>query len=75
MMISITLNKKVYHKQMKFVDWCRENIGQGGWNPQEDCGNLWGITSGFGCTTMYFLKDKDRINFESAFRISKFDLI
>lgn len=74
-MIRITLNRSLYHKQAKFVDWCRENIGQGSWNPQDGCGNLWGITSGFGYTTMYFLSDKDRVNFESAFRISNFDLI
>lgn len=74
-MHTITLNNTRYHRQADFCDWLRKNVGQGGWNALHDIGNLWGITSMFGCTTISFIRETDRNQFELAFNIKNSDLI
>ena len=74
-MYTITLNRNRYHKQMEFCNWLRANVGQGGWNAMHDIGNIWGITSMFGYTTISFVHETDKTKFETAFAIKNSDLI
>ena len=57
-MIQIEFGKDRYHTNDAMINWCRQNLGFGGWvygNPNDwDEGRKWAISSQFGNTTFYF---------------------
>lgn len=63
-MNSVTFDKNRYHEHPDMVDWCKANIGKGGW-----CAlsidrsllpdNLWAIEAMFGNTTYSFERRED----------------
>jgi hypothetical protein len=62
-MIEIEFGKDRYHTNDAMIDWCRKNLGVGGWvfsNPDDwDQGRKWAVSSQFGNTTFYFDDDRD----------------
>ena len=63
-MNSITFNNTRYHLNGAMEEWCRDNVGQGGWvgrYERED--DRWSIDSMFGNTTFKFKNEKDYVWF------------
>lgn len=62
--MKVVLSKHMYHLQQEMIQWCRDNIGLGGW---EDSPALlfpdrpqwvWTVKSTFGDTTFTFRDDE-----------------
>ena len=62
----VIFEKEKYHQQQEMVEWCKKNIGPGGWREPnlERWGDLWGIESFFGKSTFYFIKASDATFFK-----------
>ena len=61
-MKEITFNNTRFHLNGEMEEWCRNNIGQGGWGAAHE-GDVWRIDSMFGNTTFKFKHEKDFIWF------------
>jgi hypothetical protein len=57
----ITFGKDRYHLNRQMEDWCRINVGEGGWIRSDE--GLWIIESMFGTTTFSFKDQKDLVWF------------
>ena len=61
----IRFGKDRYHQHLEMEQWCKENIGPGGWTQEaavtrEGFGNkIWLIHCMFGNTTFSFKEEKD----------------
>jgi hypothetical protein len=63
-MNSLTFNNTRYHLNGAMVEWCRDNIGLGGWTQMREVTDWttlgkWRIHSMFGNTTFMFKDTKD----------------
>lgn len=56
-MITITVDKRNYHKRNDMVQWCHENLGDGGWLSHQ--GYAWAVESAFGNTFFKFEHEHD----------------
>ena len=56
-MNSITFGKDKYHLNRAMEQWCRDNVGDGGWTQMD--GESWYIKSMFGHTTFTFRNPTD----------------
>jgi hypothetical protein len=57
----ITFEKDRYHEQHLMEQWCRDNIGQGGWHTidSEPAEMEWWMNCMFGRTTFAFKNKRD----------------
>jgi len=62
-MITIEFGKDRYHVVDEMVNWCRDNLGLGGWvyaDPRDwEEGRRWAVSSMFGNATFYFYDSGD----------------
>ena len=63
--LTVEFGKDKYHLQNDMIQWCRDNLGTGGWRQPslKLWGDHWGIVCAFGNTTFYFIEEKDAIMF------------
>ena len=61
----ITFGKNRFHQHPEMDQWCRDNIGEGGWTYETPKtwegmnGKIWVMHSMFGNTTFCFKEEKD----------------
>ena len=58
---SIDLDKTRYHEREDMIQWCRDNIGRGGYIPHDY--NVWEIDTIFGNSTFRFRNQQDAVLF------------
>jgi hypothetical protein len=56
-MTEIKISKRYYAELTSMMDWCRENIGPGGYI--QDHTPLWDIRTAFGNSTFSFVNERD----------------
>lgn len=73
-MTEVHLSREFYSSQARLIDWCRVNIGPGGW---EECPTIlcpdkhqwvWSLECTFGCSIFRFDNDEDAKRFRIALR-------
>lgn len=63
-MVKITFGRENYHRHGDMIDWCRNNIGQGGWGIlKENDSRRWAVEINFGYTTFWFSNESDYLIF------------
>ena len=60
---TIHLGRDCYSKQDEIVDWCRANIGEGGWYSPNKQDLVWVIENNFGHISISFKHEADLIYF------------
>jgi len=58
-LIEFKFDREHYSRQMQMYEWCCENCGPGGWDPDFKAGARWRIYTQFGYTHFYFADEKD----------------
>lgn len=53
----VMFNNTKFHLQGEMLQWCHDNIGEGGWSIFED--TLWRVNSMFGNSEFMFREEKD----------------
>lgn len=57
---TIMLGRDYYSLQGEIMDWCKQNVGPGGWYPSSGDKNfLWAIESSFGHVSISFRNQED----------------
>lgn len=57
MKYKVQLDRGYFHMLSEIADWCRDNIGPGGYIVRDHC--VWEMKTTFGHTTFYFKREKD----------------
>lgn len=57
----IKLDRDYYPKLPEICNWCRDNIGPGGYIIRDHC--VWKIETAFGYSNFYFKHEKDAMHF------------
>jgi hypothetical protein len=69
-MYSVRYGRDRYHQHLEMIDWCRDNIGPGGWNQGRELAGTdattwkWFISCVFGNVEFDFVNILDANNFE-----------
>lgn len=60
----VSFGKDRFHEQEDMIQWCRKNLGTGGWNQSLVLGeSRWRVDSMFGNTHFWFKEERDYLLF------------
>lgn len=63
--IEIEFGKDRFHQQNEMIQWCKHNLGEGGWGGYNKTGiKQWAVESMFGNTFFYFRNPNDAFMFK-----------
>lgn len=62
-MYQITFSKQRYHEVPDMLTWCKQHIGEGGWQYETDYNRKWFFEQIFGNTTFRFTDAQDYSKF------------